>query len=105
MKWGGQFEVPLRSNNVRYDCTLPDGRPVCCAAVLSNSTYTEDALKLSRGVGYSYSAERPIKTAAEKSKTRCVMMEHLNPNVNLNLNAPVIINRTVTLGASRRRPM
>ena len=54
IKWGSKFDVPLRSKNVRKDCSLPDGRPMCCAAVLSNSSYVEDGGKLSRGIGYSY---------------------------------------------------
>lgn len=54
IKWGSKFDVPLRSKNVRKDCSLPDGRPICCAAVFSNSSYVEDGSKPSRGIGYSY---------------------------------------------------
>ena len=75
VRWGAQFEVPLRSNNVRKDCVLPDGRPVCCAAVLSNSTYTDDTTKSSRGIGYSYTAVKSptssaIDTDTERTKTK-----------------------------------
>ena len=53
VKWGDQFQVPLRSKNVKLDCKLPDGRRVCCAAVIGDSTMAaKDSSKLSRGVGY-----------------------------------------------------
>jgi hypothetical protein len=62
VKWGGQFDVPLRSKNVRRDCQLPDGRPVCCAATTTTTTTAAgDAGSTdagnepsTRGVGYSY---------------------------------------------------
>lgn len=78
IRWGGQFEVPLRSNNVRKDCVLPDGRPVCCAAIFANSSYTDDSMKSSRGIGYSYTAVKLQTTAVldtnterGRSKARC----------------------------------
>ena len=78
IKWGGQFEVPLRSKNVRKDCLLPDGRPVCCAAVLANSSHPDDSIKSSRGIGYSYTAAKLQTTAVldtnterSRAKVRC----------------------------------
>ena len=70
IKFGAQFDIPLQSKNVRYDCTLPDGRPVCCAAVLSNSTYKDDHTVSSRGVGYTHHPVRAPKTSSGKSKTK-----------------------------------
>lgn len=72
VKWGNQFNVPIISANVRKDCILPDGRPVCCAAVLSNSTYVEDISKPSRGVGYSFQQTFAVSsTASVSAVTAC----------------------------------
>jgi len=59
VKWGGQFDVPLRSKNVRRDCQLPDGRPVCCAATTTTAAGDAGSTDAgnepsTRGVGYSY---------------------------------------------------
>ena len=70
IKWGSKFDVPLRSKNVRRDCSLPDGRSICCAAVFSNSSYTEDGSKPSRGIGYSYQPS-PIRDP-EKLKEKMI---------------------------------
>jgi putative hemolysin len=72
IKWGGQFDVPLRSQNVRKDCALPDGRAVCCAAVFSNISNTEDE-KSSRGIGYGYEAPRSNSILVKEvgKKIRC----------------------------------
>ena len=69
VRWGNQFDVPIISANVRKDCILPDRRPVCCAAVLSNSTYVEDISKPSRGVGYSF--EQTSLTDSISAATAC----------------------------------
>jgi hypothetical protein len=86
VKWGGQFDVPLRSKNVRRGCTLPDGRAVCCAAVSLNTTGnigTRDAGSgadahrqyLSRGVGYNYiPPENPAIEATGKKYNKDEMM-------------------------------
>eukprot|EP00596_Hydrurales_sp_CCMP1899_P006798 CAMPEP_0119037586 /NCGR_PEP_ID=MMETSP1177-20130426/6029_1 /TAXON_ID=2985 /ORGANISM="Ochromonas sp, Strain CCMP1899" /LENGTH=394 /DNA_ID=CAMNT_0006999067 /DNA_START=137 /DNA_END=1318 /DNA_ORIENTATION=+ len=71
VKWGGQFDVPLSSKNVRKDCNLPDGRKVCCAATITNSSssFTD---KSSRGVGYSYEPpKRPVTVADRSRKVKC----------------------------------
>jgi hypothetical protein len=31
--WGNTFDVPLNSKNLLRPCSLPDGRPICCAAL------------------------------------------------------------------------
>ena len=89
VKFGQQFDVPLRSTNVRRECTLPDGRPVCCAAVLSNSTYQEDKSLSSRGIGYSYvnsqalSAERTGSRTGRlrgEAKSRCEVTKVYEPS-------------------------
>jgi hypothetical protein len=33
VKWGNTFDVSLTSKNVARPCKLPDGRPICCAAI------------------------------------------------------------------------
>ena len=69
VKWGDQFQVPLRSKNVKLDCKLPDGRRVCCAAVIGDSTMTaKDSSKLSRGVGYEM--VMPLTTDQESDRSR-----------------------------------
>ena len=65
VKWGGQFDVPLRSKNVNRDCKLPDGRAVCCAATPDGNEFS------SRGVGYSYDPPYPIKR--EPKGTTCTI--------------------------------
>jgi hypothetical protein len=70
VKFGAQFVIPLQSKNIRNDCTLPDGRPVCCAAVLSNSTYVDDHTISSRGVGYTHHPVRMPRTSSVKSKVK-----------------------------------
>ena len=53
-KWGNTFDVSLESNNVRRECTFPDGRPICCAAVVNDtSLFIGD-----KGVGVSYFPSR-----------------------------------------------
>lgn len=69
VRWGNQFDVPIISVNVRKDCILPDKRPVCCAAVLSNSTYSEEVSKPSRGVGYSFQQTAESSSAATAVST------------------------------------
>ena len=68
VKFGEQFDIPLRSKNVRKDCALPDGRPVCCAAVFSNSTNTDDPSISSRGVGYTYQPARSPRISGTKNR-------------------------------------
>jgi hypothetical protein len=71
VKFGAQFDIPLQSKNIRNDCTLPDGRPVCCAAVLSNSTYIDDHTISSRGVGYTHhSVQMMTRTSSLKGKVK-----------------------------------
>ena len=50
VKWGNTFDVSLVSGNIKRDCKLADGRPMCCAALLNATGYTAD----SRGVGLSF---------------------------------------------------
>lgn len=69
VKWGGQFDVPLRSKNVRRDCQLPDGRPVCCAA--TTNADQGDSEPSTRGVGYSY--DPPGKREPVARGTTCTL--------------------------------
>ena len=48
LKFGGQFDVPLISNNVKLDCTLPNGKKVCCTAVNQKDSIS------TKGVGEDY---------------------------------------------------
>lgn len=70
VKFGAQFDIPLQSKNIRNDCALPDGRRVCCAAVLSNSTYRDDHTIPSRGVGYTHYPVRLPRSSSAKSKVK-----------------------------------
>jgi hypothetical protein len=72
VKWGNTFDVSLESKNVIRGCAFPDGRSICCAALLNSSSNV-----LSRGVGLSFTPASPSTMQksgrTRESRTPCVL--------------------------------
>lgn len=71
VKWGNTFDVSLSSKNLIRNCALPDGRPICCSALLNYSK----ADPFAKPVGFNY---HPIASKkdysgfiGEKKDDRC----------------------------------
>lgn len=76
VKWGGQFDVPLDTKNIVFDCYKPDGRKVCCAAV--NQTF-----ELTRGVGTDYERFLHItdrESVVKRVKGKCEVTKKYIPS-------------------------
>jgi len=76
VKWGNQFDVPLDTKNIVFDCHKPDGRKVCCAAV--NQTFD-----LTRGVGtdyerFTHSSDR--ENVSKRVKGKCEVSKQYIPS-------------------------
>ena len=75
IKWKHNFEG-VKSSNLRQECQLPDGRPVCCAAT------DEDPLSLSAGAGRACSRGVGAESCqlAEEEQEGCVVTREYVPS-------------------------
>ncbi len=70
-RWGNTFDVPLNSKNLLRPCKLPDGRAVCCSALMN---YTKSD-SFSKPVGWNfhpsnYGAMHERREIIEESNSR-----------------------------------